>query len=103
MKHRVAQALRLAAQSPHRSASALGAYFRRMRATLGAPTAITAAAHKLARIIYHLITARQPYQETRLAQAEEQHRTRMESRLRAQARALGFQLVPTTQQPAEVS
>jgi transposase len=103
VKHRVAQALRLAAQSLHRSASALGAYFRRMRAKLGAPKAITAAAHKLARIIYRLITTRQPYQETQLARAEEQHRNRMESRLRAQARALGFQLVPTTQQAGEVS
>jgi transposase len=98
VKHRVAQALRLAAQSLHRSASALGAYFRRRRAKLGAPKAIPAAAHKLARISYHLLTTRQPYQETPRARTEEQHRTRLESRLRAQARALGFPLVPTTQQ-----
>jgi transposase len=94
VKHRVAQALRTAAQSLHRSQSALGAYFRRMRAKLGAPKAITATAHKLARIIYHLITTRQPYDESRLAAAEADHRRHSESRLRAQARVLGFQLVP---------
>ena len=98
VKHRVAHALRLAALSLTRSRSALGAFFRRMRATLGAPKAITATAHKLARILYHLLTTRQPYAETRLAAAEAQHRQRTEARLRAQARALGFQLVPVIEQ-----
>ncbi|MEK7370541.1 MAG: IS110 family transposase [candidate division NC10 bacterium] len=98
VKHRVAQALRLAAQSLSRSQSVLGGFFRRMRAKLGAPKAITATAHKLARIVYHLITTRQPYDESRLAAAESDHRRRTESRLRTQARALGFQLVPVTEQ-----
>jgi transposase len=98
VKHRVAYALRLAAQSLSRSQSVLGGFFRRMRAKLGAPKAITATAHKLARIIYHLITTRQPYDESRLAAAEADHQRRTESRLRAQARALGFQLVPVVEQ-----
>lgn len=97
VKHRVSQALRLAAQSLSHSRSVLGAYFRRMRAKLGGPEAITATAHKLARIVYHLLTTREPYDESRLAAAEAQHRQRSESRLRAQARALGFQLVPATE------
>ena len=94
VKHRVAQALRLAAYSLSHSQSVLGGFFRRMRAKLGAPKAITATAHKLARIIYHLVTTRQPYVESRLAAAEADHQRRTESRLRTQARALGFQLVP---------
>jgi len=94
VKHRVAQALRLAAQSLSRSRSVLGGFFRRMRAKLGAPAAITATAHKLARIVYHLLTTRQPYEESHLAGAEADHRRRTESRLRAQARALGFEGVP---------
>ena len=62
VKHRVAHALRLAAQSLSHSRSVLGAYFRRMRAKLGAPKAITATAHKLARILYHhLLTTREPW------------------------------------------
>jgi transposase len=100
VKHRVAQALRLAAQGLSHSASLLGIYFRRMRAKLGAPKAITATAHKLARILYHLLTTRQPYAETHLAAAEADHCRRRESRLRAQARVLGYTLVPVT--PDEV-
>jgi transposase len=94
VKHRVAHALRLAAYSLSRSQSVLGGFFRRMRAKLGAPKAITATAHKLARIVYHLLTTRQPYAESRLAAAEADHQRRTEARLRAQARVLGFQLVP---------
>jgi len=103
VKHRVAQALRMAAQSLYRSHSVLGAFFRRMRAKLGAPKAITATAHKLARILYHLLTTREPYAESHLAQAEADHRRRLENKLRTQARALGFQLVPTPLPAGEVS
>jgi transposase len=97
VQQRVALALRLAAQSLARSQSVLGAFFRRMRAKLGAPKAITATAHKLARILYHLLTTHEPYDETRLAKAEQGHRHRTESRLRAQARVLGYQLVPVAE------
>jgi len=94
VKHRVAQALRLAAQSLSAARRCSDASSAALRAKLGAPKAITATAHKLARIIYHLLTTHEPYDETRLAQAEQDHRQRTESRLRSQARALGFQLVP---------
>ena len=61
VKNRLAIALRLASQSLHRSQSFLGDYYRRMRAKMGTPKAITAAAHKLGRIIFHLISTRQAY------------------------------------------
>lgn len=77
------------------SQSALGDFYRRMRAKLGAPKAITATAHKLARIIYHLITTREPYNESVFARLEIKYRQRTASRLKAQAHALGFALVPT--------
>jgi hypothetical protein len=48
-------------------------------------------------MIYHLITTRQPYDESRLAAADADHQRRTESRLRAPARALGFQLVPVVE------
>lgn len=93
---RLAAALRLAAQTLHKSHSYLGAYYRRMRARLGAPQAITAAAHKLARIIYHLISTRTAYDETVFAQEEQKQTLRHQHRLHKQALALGFQLVPLT-------
>jgi transposase len=54
-KNRAAQAFRMAAQSVSRSDSALGAFYRRMRAKHGGPKAITATAHKIARIFYHWV------------------------------------------------
>ncbi len=94
VKNRAALALRLAAHSLHHSHSYLGEYYRRMRAKLGAPKAIVAAAHKLARILYHLVTTGQPYEESIFAALEIKSRQRAESRLQAQARSLGFRLEP---------
>jgi len=94
VKNRVALTLRMAAQSLQNSASALGAFYRRMRTRLGAPKAITAAAHKLARIIYHMLKTREPYDESVFAEAEIKHRQRRENRLRAMAQAIGYTLAP---------
>ncbi len=52
---------RLAAHALHRSDSALGAFLRRKKAQLGAPKAITATAHKLARIICSMLRHGQTY------------------------------------------
>jgi transposase len=93
VKNRIALTLRMAAQSLQKSESALGEFYRRMRAKLGAPKAITAAAHKLARVTFHLLTTRQPYDDSVFAKAEQKHRQRMENRLKAQAQTLGYTLV----------
>ncbi len=96
VKNRLAAALRMAAQSLQGSQSALGEFYRRMRARLGPPQAITATAHKLARMIYHMITTREPYDESVFARLEVSYRQRTAKRLKAQAQALGFMLVPTS-------
>ena len=92
VKNRLAVALRMAAQSLHRSQSYLGQYYRRMRTRLGTPAAITAAAHKLARILYHLITTRQPYLEATFAEMNELVQKRQFLRLAKQAATLGYKL-----------
>lgn len=92
-QNRVNRALRVAAQTLHKSKTYLGNYYRKMRSRLGAPKAITAAAHKLARIIFHLLTHHQPYDESIFAKEEQRHRTRMEHWLSRQAREFGYQLV----------
>lgn len=94
VKCRAATALRMAAQSLHHSKSSLGDFYRRMRAKLGAPKAITAAAHKLARIVFHLITTRQEFDDSRFAADQLRYEKRQEAKLRAKAKALGFQLIP---------
>jgi len=87
-------ALRLGAQSLYTSRSYLGDYFRRMRARLGPPAAITAAAHKIARILYHLITTRQRYDESVFAVLEQRAQQRQISILKKRASVLGFELKP---------
>jgi hypothetical protein len=65
-----------------------------MQAKLGPPKVITAAAHKLARIIFHLLSTREPYDESTFSKHELQHRHRNELRLRNHARKLGFDMIP---------
>jgi transposase len=91
--NRAPLAFRMAANALFKSKSWLGDYYRRRRARLGAPKAITAAAHKLARIVYHLLTTRQHYDESVFAKHEQASRARAEARLQAQAKELGFQLL----------
>lgn len=92
--NRAGQILRMAAQSVGRGKSALGAYFRRMRARLGTEQAITATAHKLARIIYHMLKQHEPYQPLSADGYNEQQRQREIARLKRQAAKLGFGLQP---------
>jgi transposase len=99
VKNRAALALRMSAQAVQGSRAALGGYYRRMRAKLGGPMAITATAHKLARVVYHLIATGQPYDESVFLKHEASHRERVRKRLHAQAAALGFKLVPSTVVP----
>jgi transposase len=92
-KNRAAGALRLAAWALMRSHSYLGAYLRRQRSRLGAPKAITATAHKLARIIYNLVRFGRAYVQREEAAYAEQVRQRLEKQLQRRAKELGFAVV----------
>ena len=59
--NRAAKALRMAAASLRSSQSALGAYYRRLCARMDKPRAVTACAHKLARLIYTMVTKGEEY------------------------------------------
>jgi transposase len=98
-KNRVAIALRLAARSLHRSHSALGAFFRRMKGRLGYKGAVTATAHKLVRYVYAMLQHGQAYVSQSLEQYEAATQARIERTLPKKARALGYDLVPS--QPLE--
>jgi hypothetical protein len=91
-KNRAASALRLAAWSLLRSHSYLDANLRRQRARLGAPKAITATAHKLARILYHLMRQGLAYLRKEEAAYAQQVRKRQEKQLRRRATELGYEL-----------
>ena len=94
--NRAAAALRLAANALHRSGSALGAFLRRKKAHLGAPKAITATAHKLARIIYSMLRYGHRYVDAGAEYYEHQYRQRALHTARRRAAQLGYHLVPIT-------
>jgi transposase len=93
-KPRLARHLRQAALGLHRAHNALGERYRRLRARLGAPKALTALAHLLARILYKLVTTATAYDQSAFAQLEAEHAARRLKRLQAQAKAFGFTLAP---------
>jgi hypothetical protein len=90
---RSAKALRLAAQSLWHSKDYLGDCFRRWKARLGTPKAITAMAHKLARIIWHMVKFRAPYDPSVWDQAIAHSNQKKLKRLLQNAAALGLTLV----------
>jgi transposase len=92
--NKAAQALRIAANALYRSPTALGAFFRRMRAKLGAPKAITAAAHKLSRILYNMLRFKKKFKELGQEYYERQHKERVLKSLRKKAKEFGFSLTP---------
>jgi transposase len=94
VKSRVASALRIGANSLHHAKNYLGEFFRRIVRRLGKAQAITATAHKLARILYHLLTTKEPYKEEVFKSSEADTLRRAESRLRKQAAQLGLTIVP---------
>jgi len=59
------------------------------------PKAVTAAAHKLARLIYSMLTKGEEYTDQGQAYDEERYRQRVLHNLKRRAQQLGMTLVPT--------
>jgi len=95
--NRATNALRMAATTLERSQSALGAYFRRMKTRLGPASAITCAAHKLARLIYRLLKYGEQYVSVGLETYEGRYREFRLKGLAKAARGMGYALVPNSQ------
>ena len=91
--NRVANALRMCAQSLLKSKSALGAYARRMRSRKDMPVAITAIAHKLARLIYRTLKYGQEYVDAGCELYEAKYKATMVKSLQRKAKLLGYRLV----------
>jgi transposase len=97
VNNRAASILRLAAVAVGKTDTPLGAFYRRKRAQLGAPKAITATARKLACLIYRLIKAGQGYQERDVRAYELKYKDQVLRSLRRRAAGLGFELVEVAQ------
>lgn len=101
--NRAANAFRMAAFSLTHSRSALGAFYRRLRSRLGAPKAITATAHKLARLFYQIWTTAGRYTDPGMDYYEQKYQDLILKNLQKKAQAFGFQLVPKSQDKEEAS
>jgi transposase len=92
--NRARQALKMAAMSLSRSDSALGAFYRRLCSRMDKPRANTAVAHKLARMVYFMLTRGEEYVDQGRERYEELQRQRSIAALKRRAAALGFQVAP---------
>ena len=94
VNNRAAAAFRTAASTLLNSNSYLGAQYRRLRAKLGAPKAITAMAHKLSRLFYRLLRYGQQYVDKGAPFYEERWRQQQLASLRRKSAQLGYALTP---------
>lgn len=94
--NRAAKAFRLGAMTLMRSQSSLGSFFRRIKSRKGYPKAITATAHKIARIFYNVLKFGKDYFDKGVVEYEKQFEERKIKYLEQQAMTLGKMLVPAT-------
>jgi transposase len=90
IENRAATALRMAATSLWRSKTYLGAKFRRLRAKLGAPKAITAMAHNLAWLVYRMLKCGEEYVDQGMQYCEEKYRQHEIRSIQKKAKDLGL-------------
>lgn len=91
--NKAAQAFRMAANTLYRSKSFVGAYLRRMRSRIGTAKAITATAHKLARILYIMISEKKQFVEYGQDAYERQYKERALAKVKRKAAEFGYELV----------
>jgi transposase len=95
-RNRVANALRMAAQSLSRSNSYLGARYRRLRMRLDGPLAVKAMARYLACLVHRMVTRGQAYIDRGAAHYESKRQEKERLALERRASGLGLKLVPAT-------
>lgn len=92
--NRAAMALRMAAYALMRSRTYLGAQYRRLGTKLGAAKAITAMAHRLARLVYRMLKYGQRYVDKGAEYYEQRYRLQQIQLLSKKAAKLGLQITP---------
>ncbi len=95
--NRAARAFRLAAQGCHNAKNAMGAFYRRVRARVGGPKALTATARKIAERVYRLLKYGEAYVRQAMNDYENLYRIKLTKGLAKKAEELGYKLVPTAE------
>jgi len=87
---RAAALLRLAAVAVGRTATALGAFYRRLAARVGKAKAVTATARKIGVLFYNMLRHGMDYADPGASAYEARYRQRVLSNLRRRAKSLGY-------------
>lgn len=95
--NRASVLLRLGALAAGKTDTWIGRFYRRKKAHLGAPKAITATAHKLACVIYHMLKYQEDFRPLDLAVYELKAQERRMRHLRKQVEELGYELIEKQQ------
>ena len=93
-KNRAGQAFRMAARAQTRADSEFGAFYRRMKSRVGPAQAMVATAHKMARVVFHMLSKGEGYRPLGAAEYEQQFKERQIRFLKRKATKLGLQVVP---------
>ena len=96
---RIAWILRVCAGTLSRSKTALGAHLRRLKSRIGAPKAITAIAHKLAKMLYNMLRYGNSYVEVGQEEYEKRYKERRLKGLIRAAREMGLKIQPMDSAP----
>jgi transposase len=86
----------MAATSLWRSQTYLGAKFKRLRANLGAPKAITAMAHTQARLVYRMLKYGQDYVNKGMEFYQQRYQQQQINWIQKRAKDLGLLITLTT-------
>ncbi len=93
-KNRASILFRSVAQSLSHSKSAMGAYFRRLRARMGPGKACVAAARKMAEMFYRMLKDRKEYNDPGEEKYMQQFKERQLKSLQKKAAIMGYDLIP---------
>jgi transposase len=96
VRNRAGQALQQAAQSCSRSHSIFGAFYRARSARSSSEEAVVATAHKIARVLYHMLSCHEAFKPESIRLLDQKRQQREVKYLRKKAKALGFTLQPVT-------
>jgi transposase len=90
--NKASTAFRMAAFGASRSNTATGAFYRRLKSRVGAPKAITATAHKIARHYYICLKTQKNYIDSGAEYYEQKYREKVVELLKKKAKEFGFKL-----------
>jgi transposase len=100
LRRALTEAARAAARTTQGGRTRLAGQYRRLVVRCGKKKAAVAVGHTILRLVYHVPTHHEPYQEPDLSYLDERRRAQAQQRALHQLRALGYEVTITPKEPA---